>query len=437
MIAMPVDMQKVWNYYSRESILKAIVEVAKNREVVSVYRDGKFGKRPDIIQYPQDILQAIAEGAVSFHGSVERWQQPMSLDVGLKKTDLDRLRIGWDIFIDPDVDDFQIAKVVVKQIMEALKDHGVNSYSIKYSGGKGFHMAVPFESMPENINTQPTAAQYPEILQKIIHYLKWYMRDQLKEEIISLSPPAELSKKTGIPIEEIINIETFDPFKIVSMDIFSSRHLFRLPYSIHEKTMLVSVPIKPENIDRFEKEHALPEKVRVEEKFLVPRTKDTEALIIEALDWASKHMKEVEEQIPKLKVTKKVRYIPEESFPPCIREISKGLADGRKRSVFILINFLRNMGWSLEKIEEQLVKWSEKNYPPLRPNYLRTQLRWHFRQDRNLLPPNCDNEQFYLNMRVCLPDETCKAGTDKIVIKNPVNYPFRKMSKGQKKLKRK
>lgn len=201
MIAM-ADMQKVWNYYSRESILKAIVEVAKNREVVSVYRDGKFGKRPDVIQYPQDILQAIAEGAVSFHGSVERWQQPMSLDVGLKKTDLDRLRIGWDIFIDPDVDDFEIAKVVVKQIIEALKDHGINSYSIKFSGGKSFHLAIPFESMPENINMQPTSVQYPDILQKIINYLKWYIRDQLKEEILSTSPPAELSKKLDFRLKK-------------------------------------------------------------------------------------------------------------------------------------------------------------------------------------------------------------------------------------------
>jgi hypothetical protein len=426
---MSIEMQRVWNYYSRESVLKAIAEVAKNREVVSVFRDGKFGKRPDVIQYPQDVLQAVAEGAVSFHGSVERWQQPMSLDVGLNKSDLDRLRIGWDIFIDPDVDDFEIAKITTKQIVEALKDHGVNSCSIKFTGGQGFHIGIPFESMPENINLQPTAVQYPDILQKVIQFLKWYIKDQLKEEMLSSSSPAELSKKTGISIEEIINIETFDPFKIVSMDIFSSRHLFRLPYSIHEKTMLVSLPIKPENIDRFEKEHALPEKIRVEEKFLVPKTKDAEALIIESLDWASKHMKEVETEIPKQRDIKKVKYIPEEFFPPCVREISKGLTEGRKRSVFILINFLRNMGWSLNKIEEQLIKWNEKNYPPLRANYLRTQLRWHFRQERNLLPPNCDNEQFYLNIRVCLPDQTCKSGTDKIVIKNPVNYPFRKMGK--------
>jgi DNA primase large subunit len=126
--------------------------------------------------------------------------------------------------------------------------------------------------------------------------------------------------------------------------------------------------------------------------------------------------------------------VPEEHFPPCIKNhIFKGVTDGRKRSVFILVNFLRNMGWNVDQIEKRLVEWNEKNYPPLRTNYLRSQLRWHFRQDRNLLPPNCDNQNFYISMGVCDPDEICKGGTDKITIKNPANYPFRKMRKPLKK----
>jgi len=67
-----IEFQRVWNYYSRESILKAIVEVAKDREVVSVFRDGRFGKRPNILQYPQDVVQEVAEGTIAFHGSLER-----------------------------------------------------------------------------------------------------------------------------------------------------------------------------------------------------------------------------------------------------------------------------------------------------------------------------------------------------------------------------
>jgi hypothetical protein len=428
MISM-IDFQRIWNWYSRESVLKAIVETAKNREVVAVYRDGIFGKRPDVIQYPQDVLQSVAKGTISFHGSLERWQQPMKLDVGLSKPQLDAMRIGWDILFDVDVDDFEIAKLTVKQLIEAFKDHSVSSYSVKYTGGSSFHVGIPFEALPEKINAQPTALQYPEILQKIIEYVKWYIKDQLKEEISALGSQEEIARRVGKPVKEITENGEISTFKIVSMDVFGSRHLFRLPYSLHEKTLNVSLPIKPESVGKFEVQQALPEKAKVEEKFLVPKTSlhDAEALVIEALDWSSKHLVETKEEIPKISAKKMVKAIPEDYFPPCIKNILQGLSDGRKRSLFVLTNFLRNVGWNLDKIENRIMEWNLKNTPPLRNSYLRTQLRWHFRQERNLLPPNCDNEIFYVAMSICHPDNICKGNTDKITIKNPVNYPFRKL----------
>jgi len=429
-----IESQRAWNWYSRESVLRAIVDAAKNREVVAVYRDGIFGKRPDMIQYVQDVLQSVAEGAISFHGSLERWQQPMKLDVGLNKPQLDSMRIGWDVLFDVDVDDFEIAKITVKQLIEAFKDHGLSNYSIKFTGGSSFHVGIPFEALPEKINFQPTAVQYPELLQKIIEYVKWYIKDQLKEEIAGFAGVEEISKKIGKPVKQIEENGQVDPFKIVSMDIFGSRHLFRLPYTLHEKTLCVSLPIKPAEVDKFEIQQAFPEKVKVEERFLVPRNSlhDAEPLVIEALDWSTKHIVEVKEEIPKILVKKKIKTIPEEYFPPCVKIALQGLADGRKRSLFVLTNFLRNMGWNLEKIESKIMEWNERNIPPIRTNYLRTQLRWHFRQERNLLPPNCDNENFYISMGICKPDEICKNGADKIAIKNPVNYPFKKLKVGKK-----
>lgn len=437
---MAVDFTRVWNWYSRESVQKALLEVAKNREVVSVFKEGNFGKRPDVINYQGDVLQAVANGTVSFHGSVERWNQPMKLDVGMAKQDLDNLRAGWEIFIDPDVPDFEIAKVVTKQVVSALKDHGINNWSVKFTGGKGFHIGIPFESLPEKINLQETRTLYPDLLQKIIEYLKWYMKEQLKEAILEIYTPNIISQKIGKPLNDIVNSEGLDPFKVVNMDIFSSRHLFRLPYSLHEKSLLVSFPIKFQNIDSFKKEDAAPERVKVDEKFLVSKgfIHDAEALVVEALDWASKHAVEVKPiAVEQKKKFEKTKMIPEEYFPPCMKEILKGRADGRKRSVFILINFLRNMGWNIEQVEKKLTEWNEKNYPPLRLNYLRSQLRWHFSQDRNLLPPNCDNGNFYKQMGLY---DICDKEVNHAVtnIKNPVNYPFRRLkinnqNKGKKK----
>ncbi|MFZ8830456.1 MAG: hypothetical protein ACO2OO_03340, partial [Candidatus Aenigmatarchaeota archaeon] len=125
-----VDFVQIWNWYSREKVRKAILDFAKNREVVSVFSDGSYGRRPDCLNYDGDILQAIAEGTVAFHSSVERWENPMRLDVGMKREDLNNLRIGWDLLIDLDVKDFEIAKIATKKFIEALKDHGVKNIGV-------------------------------------------------------------------------------------------------------------------------------------------------------------------------------------------------------------------------------------------------------------------------------------------------------------------
>ncbi len=430
---MSVNFKSIWSWYSRESVQKALVEAGKNREVISVFQDGSFGKRPDILQYPADVVQAVAEGTVSFHGSVEQWTNPMELDVGLAKSQMDKLRAGWSLLIDPDVKDFEIAKIVTKETIRVLEKHGIKNVSCKFTGGKGFHIGVPFESFPERINLQPTNALYPSLFQTLIGYIKWYSRDSLKEKLLAFNDAENLAKRIGKNLNEIVTENELDPFKIVSMDVFGSRHLFRLPYSLHESTQLVSLPIKPERLDKFQKEDATIEKVKVEEKFLIPKEKnDGESLVVEALDWASKYNIEVKEELPQMRKFVKLKEVPETFFPPCIKYLLNGLTDGKKRGLFILITFLRNMGWPDEKIQDRVYEWNEKNIPSLRSNYLRSQLRWHFRQDRNLLPPNCVNNVFYKELG--LYDICCKE-IDHTNIKNPVNVPLRRLRERKRRVK--
>ncbi|MCD6402934.1 MAG: hypothetical protein J7K98_01240 [Candidatus Aenigmarchaeota archaeon] len=424
-------LTKVLEYYSRKDVQEALLEISANREVVSVFKDGRFGNRPNMLVYPQDIIQEVKKGVVSFHGSVERWSNPMKLEPGLTKEDMDKLRIGFDIIIDPDVPDFEIGKQTVIEIIKCLKDHGLRNFSIKLTGGKGFHIGIPFEALPKRVNFKNTELLFPDLPRKVIEYIKHYIRDELRDRLLEIDTAFGLAKRVGKSVDEIVVEDGIDPFRIVEIDsmVISPRHLFRLPYSLHEKTMLVSLPIDEKRIEDITKEDAKPEKVVVEEKFLrVKRNlRDAKDLIIEALDWASRHEEEtlLTKEIPKKTVKKVLKKIPEEYFPPCIKKILSGLSDGRKRSVFILINFLRNMGWEWEEIEKKLNEWNEKNKPPLRTNYLRTQLRWHMRQERNLLPPNCDNPNFYreISMNVCEPDEICQN------VKNPIAYPFKKFKK--------
>jgi len=426
------NFSKIWSYYSRKDVQDALLEVAKEREIVGVFSNGNFGKRPNVIIYPNDILEMVKEGMISFHGSVERWSNPMALESGMLKQELDKIRIGWDLIIDPDCPDFEIAKLTTKIILNALDDHGIKNYSVKFTGGKSFHIGLPFETFPEKINFVETNKLYPELPQKIIEYLKDYIREQLKEEILASDNPLAIAERIKKPITQITDIDGLDPLKVVQIDsmIVSSRLMFRLPFSLHEKSLLVSLPIGSSKLEKVKKEDAEPSKVKVSNKFLErkPSLKEANTIVIEAMDWSLKH-KIVEEKVPYQGPKRAIKEFNEKFFPPCILKILNGMPDGRKRSVFILNNFLRNMGWDSEKIENQLIQWNEKNKPPLPQNYVKTQFRWHNRQKRNLLPPNCDNQNFYVSMGVCLPDEICKAGTNRITIKNPVNYPFRKIKK--------
>ena len=77
--------------------------------------------------------------------------------------------------------------------------------------------------------------------------------------------------------------------------------------------------------------------------------------------------------------------MPEQFFPPCVKLISNGLADGRKRSLFILINFLTSLGWGYKEIEDYLKEWNKKNTEQLRENYFVGQLRYHKAQKKNIL----------------------------------------------------
>jgi len=395
------NFSKVWDYYSRKDVQEALIEVAKDREIVGVFSNGNFGKRPNVLMYPNDIQ-------------------------------LDKIRIGWDLIIDPDCPDFEIAKLTTRVILKTLDDHGIKNYSLKLTGGKSFHIGLPFGVFPEKINFQETNKLYPELPQKIIEYLKDYIKEQLKEEILALDNPLSIEERFEKYIAEITDKDGLDPLKVVQIDsmLVSSRHMFRLPFSLHEKSLLVSLPIDSSQLEKVKKEDAEPSKVKIDTKFLERKSslKEANTLVIEAMGWSSRH-KIVEERVPYKGPKRKIKEFNENFFPPCILKILNGMSDGRKRSVFILNNFLRNMGWTPDKIEKKLIEWNKKNKPPLPERYIRTQYRWHNRQKRNILPPNCEHQNFYVSMGVHLPDEVCKGWTKEVTLKNPVNYPFRKIKK--------
>ena len=94
--------------------------------------------------------------------------------------------------------------------------------------------------------------------------------------------------------------------------------------------------------------------------------------------------------------------------------------------MFILLNFLRNSGYGFDAAENMINEWNKDNYELLKEGYIKAQLSWFKKQNKLILPPNCDNQAYYQAMGICKPDNFCK------MIKNPVNYAVRKsrMKKG-------
>ena len=225
----------------------------------------------------------------------------------------------------------------------------------------------------------------------------------------------------------------FNALSIIDVDtiLISSRHLYRMPYSLHEKSGLVSVPVNPNRVLEFEKKQAKPAGIEVSNfRFLDKENlerHDTKELIVQAFDYKPIADEIKTEEKKKFEILEDA--VPEELFPPCIKLGLTGLKDGRKRFVFTLINFLVSAGWDYDSIEKRLKEWNKKNPEPLREVNLLGQLRYHKRQKKKILPPNCNNPAYYLDIGICKPDNLCNK------IKNPISYAIRKskhLEKGER-----
>ncbi len=417
-----MDLRKVYEYYSREDIQNFLLNFSKDREIVGVFRNGNFSQRPNVILYPNDITAMVKTGVVEFHGSLERWSQPMSL----RQDNYEQLRTGWDLIFDIDCKLFEHGRIAAEAFLWGLKKHDIKSVSVKFTGGTGFHIGVPWEAVPKTVDYKPSVSLYPELARKIVMYLREFVFERLERNLFRHFSAEEISGQINKPLGKILTDEGMNVYEVVDIDpvLISPRHLFRLPYSLNSKTFLVSLPVKADKIGDFERMQARPDMVKVENKFLeAGASYEAELLIAETIDWYVR-MKQKSERAKerKFEIT---RPVPAESFPPCIKNILNGLSDGRKRSIFILLNFLRSSKWNWSEIEKFMLEWNAKNKPPLRENYIRSQVRWHRARSKDALPPNCINEGWYKAFGVCKPDDVCHK------IKNPVNYALRTMSRQQ------
>jgi len=471
-------------YYSNPKVQESLVNFAKDREVVPRYFEG-FGKRPDALFYPSDIMGLVNKGATSFHASIEQWNDALQISSDMSQEDAERLRKGWDLLIDIDSPYIDLSKLAAKLVLLALEFHGVRNYGLKFSGSKGFHVIVPGKAFPDESFNSKTKSMFPEWPRAITQFLFNEIEPNFRKEagkIISFGSSKEdiirgycknCSREAseghlvkmkcpvcGLEIERkdqkiskrrlkclndkcagVLEIEENNPYyyceyctedeegkktlnSIKNPEAFekrrgenvsehakfdlvlvASRHLFRMPYSLHEKTSLSSIVLSKEELELFSPKDADPLKISIRD--FIPKCEEGEArkLLVAAIEWNKiRNMREEREMLNKYsKVKGKFEEVDftgvrEDMFPEPIKKLLKGLSEGKKRGLFIIITFLRSLGYSPEKISEKAIEWNKKNSPPLREGYVKSQLDWHFRQKKKILPPNYGNESFYRDL---------------------------------------
>lgn len=420
-------------YYKREDVQKAIVAHGTDKEVAARFND-RFGKRPDTLSYPNDVLELAKQGATSFHCSEELWTNPMLLVPQMDKKELDKLRKGWDLLLDVDTDvvdkeaGFEYSKIATELIVKELKQHGIKSVTAKFSGNKGFHIAVPYEAFPNEVNGTETRLLFPDAPKRIAAYLKERIMEALGERMLlhEKGNYEAIAKKTGKQIKEFAYSTTAKggweserklefnaaPFLVIDTILISSRHMYRMPYSMHEKSGLVSVPVDADKVMEFSKSAAAPEKVKVGEHPFMDRKSahsgESYKLFREAFDFGKTQTVEVNEagnDSTHKEYEELEGKIPQQYFPPCIKKMLEGVSDGRKRALFVLVNFLNSCNYSSEETEAVIKEWNQKNREPLPHLYISSHLSYHRQQAKKALPPNCSNVAYYKELGIeCTPE---------------------------------
>lgn len=494
-------LAKTLSFYKRPEVQRKLVEQAKDKEI-SVKFGTYFGKRPEAIYNEGDILEFAKKKATSLHCSEELWSNPLFIQTGMSKKDINELRTGWDLILDIDCPYWPLSKLITHLFVKALQAHDIRCVTVKFSGNKGFHIAVPFEAFPESFNGQPTKDLFPEAPKRIAHYLldylsKHYVKDKgdyllfegkykqdkqllaeklgmhakeftktywiddrgkrreateedLKEEehatiLFLCSSCGYTEKDDKAHLDDVRNcqrcgmimvtenatkkkedqgrlVTLFDPLTIIEVDtiLLAHRHLYRMPYSFHEKSQLVSVPLPVEHILKFSKKEAEHDQAKLDAPFLdrnAATRGEASTLLMAAYDYnpdlqtEDDYAEEKTFEVPQ-------EAIPEDYFPPCIKIMLNGLVDGRKRAMFTLINFLRGAGWSHEQIDATLHEWNQKNEEQLREVELKGRLRYEKTKKDHLPPHNC--KRYYQDFGVCKPDSLCDS------IKNPLQYAKKK-----------
>ncbi|MCH7850321.1 MAG: hypothetical protein IH845_01630 [Nanoarchaeota archaeon] len=267
-------------------------------------------------------------------------------------------------------------------------------------------------------------AKMLRVLVKEVHFCETCKINSSKAKW-KTSTSGGVTMKPQVEFQE--NITTRSAEDSVDIILVSPRHLFRVPYSLHEKTAFASIVLDKNELENFKPSDAEPLKISVVKSFMPDSFPDeAKELLLQALDWGRKNTQEPTKKYEGAPIDLKGLTFTEEMFPPIIKKILEGIkTDGRKRALSLMLSFFTSLGFPKDFIDEKITEWNKKNYHPLKEGYIRSQVDWHIKNKR--LPPNYD-KPIYKEFGIHSPPIPG--------MKNPINYTIKMALKNSRESKK-
>ena len=259
-------------YYQRLDVRRAITDFANasgsngvrecgfyNSKVKGVqrYLDDGGSQTPIYLDKPSDV--DLAMGASAFYCSYWRYYWDDLVNP-----------LGRDLVWTTRVENggLKFAREATAWVVGALEEAGVPEPWVKYSGGLGFDLAIPLETIPCE-----AWAGSVDVLQGLQEGLTSYIVSYLRERCTGV-----LVNGVSSPIELKRGKET-----CLLSELRVKRGLLLAPMSLNPETGLVSVTVNPKKVESFSVLNASPEGVRGFD--WVPPSRESYELVRQVRPW--------------------------------------------------------------------------------------------------------------------------------------------------------
>lgn len=328
-------------WYQQPAVEAALFSQCSTMREVAITIDGRFVRH--LVARTGDDLSRIVSEATSVYASVEKFSDPCKLDQ----------RIGWDFVIDLDGSDWNETKWIAGQLFRdvILPQFKIAHYQMKFSGRRGIHIIIPEEAFLFCFSERDFPKAYPLVPKQIAKFFDAMIYPESKR----------LCK--------------------IDLGLYTQHRLLRCAYSLHEETGLVSVPIWPENLERFNpKQDADPAHVEVDEAWsnCKPTVGEASFLLDKVAEWIANK--------PKLKAfvrhtNRRGQDSRQGRVMPCIQSFlcsgfKKGMEGQRNLVLFNIIQAAKRFNLAIDS--DSLLEANARSQSPLPEREVRAMFRYHF-----------------------------------------------------------